>query len=337
MTTITLVGFGVAGQLLLSHILETVPAGKVTIIDPDFIGGDLAREYHSINTNTTIGTTVECLTTMPTIWTETIRALQSRGATTDTLPISKLASDIRKVGHQLASKCLQVYDEVQEASWDPSKKQWTLYFKSGRAPQTTTILYICTGMKPRQEDYGIPSIPLRIALDPVALGHTVSPGQHILVIGASHSATLILKHLHGLPDIRATCLYRGSPFKYSRDGHANGIKQESADIADAILKGEYSNLTMASMDDIKTVVGAFRRCDWLIQATGFASYIPLLTDVNRAPIHVTWDPATGLAKEVEQCQTFGACQPNVTNDISVGAFVDQISVRWPLLKMLIQV
>lgn len=340
---ITLVGFGVAGQLLLSHILEIVPAYKIAIVDPDFIGGSLAREYRTIQTNTTIGQKVTSLSTMPPIWSETISALKQRGGTTDCLPVSSLVADIRTVAHTMAAKCVQLYGEIQEASWDKDEKKWSLYFKHSNVLYTTSILCICTGMIPRQEDYGIPIIPLHIALDPIALKQTISPGQSIVVVGSAHSGTLILKHLNTLPTIQVTCIYKGStPFKFARDGQYGGIKQESETIGDAIMNGEYTNLRLVSLNDTHAIAKAFRSCTWIIQATGFKATIPPLFVKGREPLNVSWDPATGLS-EAPQAQTFGACVPSTTTvdgkaypDISVGSFVCQMGVRWPLLKRQIQ-
>jgi hypothetical protein len=340
---ITLIGFGVAGQFLLSHILELVPAYKVAIVDPDFIGGDLARHYSAIRSNTMIKQKVGSLSKLPSVWSETIESLKKRGADDDTVSLAGLAADIRLTGNKLASKCACIYDKVSQASWNPDMKLWTLAFASGRPSQTTSIMCFCTGMSPRQEDYGIPSIPLSVALDPTALARTVNPGQHVTVVGSAHSATLILKHLNAIPNVSVSCLYKNKQFKFARDGNYDGIKKESADIADAILKGEYADLTMIKSIDIKNVSKVIRKCDWLIQATGFQAIFPELKMADGTAISAIWNPSTGLSEVVPQAQAFGACVPGVTEldgkqfpDISIGSFVDQLDIRWPLLNSLIR-
>jgi len=333
---ITLVGFGVAGQLLLSHILQIVPKHQVCIVDPDFIGGDLARDYRAVTTNTMIGQKIESLKES---WPSIATALAKRGELTDCVLLSDLIHDIRESSHDYARGCKQIYDTVKDISWSAETKTWTLNFQS-RPSHTTSIVCICTGMEPRQEDYGIPIIPLRIALDPVALKQTVSDGQHVIVFGSSHSATLILKSLHEL-SISTTCIHHTkTPFKYDRDGNYGGIKQESAVIADAILRGEYKALTLVALSDVKGLSNAIRRADWCIQAVGFSPRIPNIIGIDSQPV---WDPATGLTDQMTHIQCYGACVPNKTlvgtiayPDISVGAFVDQIGVRWPLLKKLIE-
>jgi len=340
---ITLIGFGVAGQFLLSHILELVPAYKIAVIDPDFIGGDIARYYSAIKSNTMIGDKVESLSKLPSIWSETIESLKKRGASDNTVSLAHLISDIRLTGHKIASKCACIYDRVSQVEWNKDNKLWTLRFASNKPPQTTNIICFCVGMIPRQEDYGIPSIPLSIALDPLALERIIQPGQNITVIGSAHSGTLVLKHLNAINNISVNCLYKDIPFKFARDGVYGGIKKESADIADSIINNGYKNLTMVKITDMKGVSKALRGCDWVIQASGFHSNFPEFKVNNAAAFIPKWDTNTGLSSDLPQAQAFGACVPGVTEkdgkvypDISVGSFVDQLTVRWPLLKALIQ-
>ena len=344
-TPITLIGFGVAGQLLLSHILDILPAYKIAIVDPDFIGGDLARDYRSINTNTTIQQKVDAFMSISNgKWVNTATALKTRGDLNGCLSIASLAEDIRQTGHKMAASCNQIYDEVLNAMWDTTSKLWTLTFKSKRPTHSTSVICVCSGILPRQEDCGIPIIPLRIALDPSALAKTVSPGQTVTIIGSAHSATLIIKHLNSLSDVRSICIYRGSePFRYARDGYYDGIKQESAVIADSIMKGEYSRLSLVHISDIHALSNALRKSNWIIQATGFDSRMIKFMDSLKAELQPNWDPATGLATELPQVQAFGACVPNITildgkkfPDISVGSFIDQLVIRWPLLEKTIE-
>lgn len=342
MSNITLIGFGITGQFLLSYILDVIPANKITIIDPDFLGGDLARHYGSIRSNTTIENKLRALDKLPPVWSETISSLKARGDPSETVFLGDLITDLRKTSVRLASSCHTIYDRVEKAVWSDELKQWSLHLKSG-AKHLSQIVCFCGGMSPRQEDYGIPIIPLSIALDQERLKRLIRDGQQVVVVGSAHSATLILKNLNNISDIKVTCLYRGSkPFKFARDGQYSGIKQESADIADAIEKGLYTDLMMVPITNIKAVSKATRKADWIIQALGFDPVFPVILNGDTVVVP-TWDPSTGLASELQNAQAFGACVPNTTTvndtkfpDISLGSFVDQMSIRWPLLKALIQ-
>ena len=340
---ITLIGFGVAGQFLLSHILEVVPGYKVTIVDPDFMGGDLARYYSAVQSNTKISQKVESISKLPSVWSETVDALKKRGGSDDTVLLANLISDIRLTGNKLTSRCSTIYDKVSQAIWNPDTKIWTLVFASGRASQTASIVCFCTGMTPRQEDYGIPIIPLSTALDQNALMRVVNPGQRVTVLGSAHSATLVLKHLNSIPAVTVTCIYRGSKFKFARDGAYSGIKKESADIADAILRNEYTGLTMIKSTEINEISKTLRKSDWIVQASGFQATFPEIIILDGATFTPAWDSNTGLDASIPQAQAFGACVPGVTEkdgntfpDISLSSFVDQLTIRWPLLKSMIQ-
>ena len=339
---ITLIGFGVAGQLLLSHILESIDSSNITIIDPDFIGGDLAREYSAIQSNTTIGHKVHKLTLPenPSDWKEIATALTKCGPSDVCLPLIDLAKAIRSKAIQKASQCTCIYDTVTELVWSETTRQWTIHCASSKIIQSQMIC-LSTGMIPRQEDYGVPKIPLHIALDPAQLSRIVSKGDHVIVFGLSHSGTLILKHLYAIPTITTTGIYKGSePFKFDRDGHYGGIKKESAEIADLILKGDYADrLTLQSMSQSSAIYKAIRSADWIIQAIGFQSRVPIIRSASDSTLKPVWKCETGECLGFPQILSFGACNPSETEvngsrypDISVTSFIDQINKRLPLLK-----
>lgn len=339
---ITLIGFGIAGQLLLSYILDLVPGHNVTIIDPDFVGGDLMRDYSGIHSNTTIGKKIESLAKLPGNWSDTINGLKMRGGSDDTVLLADLVSDMRKSSSRHSASCDQIYDKVQKTIWNQEHKRWFLHLESG-SEYTTAIICFCGGMYPRQKDYGIPIIPLSTALDEGRLSRIVEKGNNVIVFGSAHSATLVLKNLNNIPGVNTTCIYRGNrPFRYARDTEYDGIKKESADIADLITKGSYTNLSLISTNEICSISKALRKANWLVQATGFLPRFPEII-IGSATIAPTWDGITGLAEGVQQAQAFGACVPGTTcinekvyPDISLGSFVEQIEKRWPILKLAIQ-
>lgn len=339
-TPITLIGFGIAGQLLLSYILDDIPGNKITVIDPDFIGGDFIRQpYGSIKSNTTISQMTD---KMSDNWSKTSEALKSRGELTDTVRLSDIGNDMKLTGLELAAKCITVYDKVVKMIWNNDKKRWTLELESGLLRETS-IVCLCSGIISRQEDYCIPTIPISIALDEASLMRIVNPGQRVIVVGSSHSATHILKNLKAISDVSVTCFYRGDkPFRFARDGAYDGIKQESAEVADSILSGQYSMLTLVNTSNLKEVCAHARSADWIIQAVGFKAVMPIIVSDNTI-IEPLWDSKTGLCTNLSQLQAFGACVPDTTTihekeytDISISSFIDQLVIRWPILKSNIQ-
>lgn len=329
-TPVTVVGFGIAGQFLMSYICQYIqPSSKlISVIDPDFLGGDLQRQYHSVKSNTTIQQAIDALSILPPIWSQ-VSASFSEADTTSTLPLGNLASELHAVGRTLLSKCTCYYDTLTRAQWNQEERRWTLSLASG-VVYTTDILCLCSGIIPRQEDYGIPTIPLYKALDSSALGKLIRKDDKVVVVGSSHSGTLVLRNLHEIPTVQTTCICRG-PFKYARDGHKSGIKEESANIADSIRAGEYTRLTMVHTSDLPAVSKALRTSSWLIQATGFQESIVPCFDPSGVQYSLRWDPVTGKSLTMESVYAFGACVPNEQGDVSLVAFAEQLQTRWPPL------
>jgi hypothetical protein len=162
-STITLIGFGISGQILLSYILTILAAHNITIIDPDFVGGDLAREYGAIQSNTTIETkvrSIESLVSMTgtiTNWSNTISSLKGKGSSDSTVNLSDLASDIRITGIEMANKVKCIYDIVSAATWVPEENLWHLTLGNGKT-HTTQVVCFCTGMLPKKEVNQAPKI-----------------------------------------------------------------------------------------------------------------------------------------------------------------------------------
>jgi hypothetical protein len=78
---ITILGFGVSGQLLVCQLLEILKGSQITIIDSNFSGGDLMCNYSGIKSNTTIGQKADRLTQEDSIddWKEIGLWLSKRG------------------------------------------------------------------------------------------------------------------------------------------------------------------------------------------------------------------------------------------------------------------
>lgn len=328
-----------AGQLLLSHILDSLPAHEVAIIDPDFLGGDLCREYGSIRSNTTIGQKADSLRACHQGLQVVADALEKVGDRDSTICLSDLIQPLRAKAIELARGCQFLQTNVTRLMWKSEEKQWYIYLSDGRT-HVSHIVCLATGMKPRHSDCEIPSIPLRIALDSAAVKRIVHPGNKVLVIGSAHSGTLCIRNILDIKKTQVTCLYRGTtPFRYARDGAYDGIKQESAEIADAIQEGKYgSRIQMISTRNTAEVLCAARRANWIVQAIGFDARLPDII-VDSEVIIPEWNPSTGRDSRCPRLTCFGACVPNKSEvegihfpDISLGSFVDQIPLRWPLVK-----
>jgi thioredoxin reductase len=153
---------------------------------------------------------------------------------------------------------------------------------------------LCTGADPRILQYPKPSIPLEIALSPSILRSYLQGGERIVVFGTSHSGTLILRNLRRI-GCRTTAVYRGVPFRWARNHDPEGLKQESATIADEIVGHAWGSdtPTLLPLESNVELVRAIMEADYIIYATGFERRHPMLRGMDGSPVG-TFDPTTAL-------------------------------------------
>jgi hypothetical protein len=129
-------------------------------------------------------------------------------------------------------------------------------------------LVLATGAAPKILDLPKPIIPLAAALTPALLQNYVTPADRVAVFGTAHSGTLALKNLRAAGVTRLTALHKGdTPFYFARDGHTEGVKQESATIADSILAEKW--VTLVSLDDFAAAHRAAAEATAVVYAIGF--------------------------------------------------------------------
>jgi len=316
------VGSGVAGLLFLWHIQESkqILPQDIIIVDPHHDGGDLQRKWGSVKSNTT--------------WSQTLAVfgLSQWKDLDPTKPASLYHSIslLRHIMRDFLSHCEVVHGLVEHIEKQESMWSVTLQDKSN---YTVKAVILAHGAEPKQLSLPIPSIPLECALTKSRLETYVGTTSRVLLFGTSHSGTLIMKHLHEL-GIQTTAFYNTTkPFYFARDGEYDGIKQESADIADAILSKQYSKLQLSHLTDTAQVIKASRKADWVIYAMGFqARYIRNL--------NVSYDGKTGELTESPGIWGFGIAFPNkadngVNWDVSIPSFSAHIEKQMPsILKYL---
>ena len=90
------------------------------------------------------------------------------------------------------------------------------------------------------------------------------------MFGTAHSGTILLKHLHEL-NIPTVAVYNTeTPFLFHRDGHYDGIKEGSEQIADAILRGEYPRCKLLSWSEPLELYKVLQKTTKVIYSIGFA-------------------------------------------------------------------
>jgi hypothetical protein len=316
-----IIGFGLSGMLTYLKLIESgVSPSNILIFDPDFIGGDLARSYSSIESNTIWKSVIDIFPEAESLFPEL-----DKDKTTNVLYLPKVLE-------ALCSKTLNLSELyptfVSKLTYNCNK--WTI--ETSNETYLVDIVYLCQGGQPKTQNIPGKWIPLSIALDKDLLKRYVNPVNYYTVFGLSHSGTLILKNLLDL-DIHVNAIYKTPmPFEYSRDGFYSGIKQESEKIADAILRGDYPKLKLIRATDIDSVARAIKKSSNFISAIGFEPRRIEIIVEGSSKDSLKYSSETALIDECPNCYGFGMAYPSFSvindkkhNDISFSAFYRQIS------------
>ena len=331
MSSICIVGAGVTGLLLLLLFQEAgVDMSKITIIDPHFDGGDLARKWTAVQSNTPLSKTINAIQAiLPNV------KLPPHGDTSKTTPLVELPQLIRILCAKGLSECTQIHGTCLESNYDSSSSKWTVRVATGSGIKEilSDRLVFTQGSEPRTLDIPIPSIPLEIAIDEKRLQHYVRPGQRVMVFGTMHSGTLIIRNASNL-GATVTAMYNSdAPFYWDRDGVYDGIKREAAEIADDIVAGKIP-VSLVPVQDTAKVIRASRDADWVVYAMGFSMRESIKVSVDGVAKSIKgYDGSTGKLREVP-AWGFGIAYPNrapdgVHWDVSVAAFLEHMKPQIP--------
>lgn len=316
---VCILGCGVTGYLLLHNLEKNgVSPDQVIVIDPTFLGGDLCEKWCSVRSNTT--------------WQQLLSAVPFPGVLPERY--TNIAADspchlryyveyLREIVKPYMMKCELHSTYATKAIYE--KNQWNVTLKNQESPLLVDTLLLATGSEPKQLDLPYPSIPLQVALNKEKLSDLVQKGNHILVFGTAHSATLIVGNLVEL-GANVTNFYASSkPFYFDRDGDYDGLKQDAAIIADKILAKELP-VQLVSVQDTAAVIRHTKNVDGVVYAIGFEPRNPFgLKDYNRE---------TGELIGVSNAWGFGIAYPKRASDgihwdVSIPAFQTHIEQQMP--------
>jgi hypothetical protein len=328
---ICIVGAGVTGLSLLLLLKE---AGhdlkRVCIIDPYFDGGDLARRWGGVTSNTPWSKTSDALKRVGVAGAGT-----SRHDPAATTPLFEIAEAVRaEAGGLLRLVGRQIQGEATRAEYSVADKVWSVWV--GGAHVKARALLLVPGAEPRTLDLPIARIPLEIALDRGQLSRYVKPRQKVLVFGTMHSGTLVMRNLVDCSANVVGLYNTDAPFYWDRDGAYDGIKMEAADVADAIVAGRIPVELVQTQRDTSALIRASMEADWVVYAMGFRPrLIPLKVDGVEKSAGV-YDGLTGALTEVPCAWGFGIAYPNrapdgVHWDVSVAAFLDHMKPQMPAI------
>lgn len=328
MKTTCVIGAGITGLLFLLLLQEAgADLSKVTIIDPFYDGGDLARKWTSVMSNTPWSKTVQALNTCC----PSLSVTTSTDPTAST-PLIEIAHLIRTLSEPVLKKVTQLQGSVTSANY--TQGQWTVTASLGGTQKTLQVqqLILAQGGEGKTMDLAIPSIPLEIALDSARLSSYIKPNATVVIFGTMHSGTLVIKNLASL-GASVTAYYNSpEPFYWDRDGMYDGIKGEAATIADDIVNGTIP-VTLISVKDTAALIRSSRVADWVVYAMGIAPrMVKLQVDGVDTP-STQYNETTGKLRELP-AWGFGVAYPNrapdgIHWDVGVAPFLDHMKKQIP--------
>ncbi|KAH7028626.1 pyridine nucleotide-disulfide oxidoreductase-domain-containing protein [Macrophomina phaseolina] len=335
------VGGGPAGITVLGNLLEhkdKLPAQRLLWVDPHFRAGRVNARYREVPSNTAVKLFIQ--------WAEAVAPLRS---IVEKTPQPNAVTALRELpqdkGCELskaADLCLMLTDglakendvqqhmgKVTQATFDKTTKHWTVSLDDG-APVTTPTVVLCTGSSPISQplpiveqltDLRLRSLHLDTALTPSILAKTFDPEEPVTVavVGASHSAILVLMNLSTLaasshPNLRVKWFTRNK-LRYAEymDGWIlrdnTGLKGQAAQWARENLEDEVFAQSPVSKCIKKVWMqreaeeAAYKRelpgCTHVVQAVGYKrDALPKLaiTEGEGAPaepLDVIYDHLTG--------------------------------------------
>lgn len=334
MYDLCILGAGITGLSLLLLLQETGrPLSRIAIVDPYFDGGDLARRWTSVPSNTPWSKTVQALRqACPHIQ---LAAYHDAIPPENSTPLVRIAELLRTCAAPCLRSVYQVQGWATQASYSTSDRCWTVHVRGCTTPIESRIVVFAQGADPRMMNLPISSIPLEIALDGRRLRQYVSSGQRVLVFGTMHSGTLVMRNVVDC-SANVVGLYNTvQPFSWDREGAYDGLKREAAEIADAIIAKQLP-VELVHVQDTAAVIRASATADWVIYAMGFQPRRISIWVDGVEKDECAYDGATGALKDVPAAWGFGVAYPNrapdgVHWDVSVAAFLAHMKAQMPAL------
>jgi hypothetical protein len=323
-----IVGFGIAGQLLVLELLQrNISPEKIIVFDENFLGGALVTQYGEVTSNTPWEKTRKALAEYPQWSTHVLQKGDQAFQLSQCMPVSTIARYCLDVATLASSTVEKLTTRVKSIQQTIDSGFWTVTHTFGT--QHVKKLFLCHGAEEKAFELCLPRLSLPIALDKSALAKHVTTSDSILVFGLSHSGTIVLKHLGELMIPTIAVYNTPQPFMYARDGIYDGIKEDSATIADTILAGKYPSIKLQKFDETFPLLNAVRKATKVIYAIGFTPHV-----LDGQP--TVYDSTTATLGQ--NLFGYGIAFPGSTEhngkkyvDVSVLSFQEQIRRTLPII------
>lgn len=321
------VGAGPAGVTCVGNLLER-KVEPILWVDDKFNGGRVNAQYREVPSNTKVGLFIDFATAVSAFrkivsgapsrsrWEEPSESDSVSVGNKDKLQNLRRLDATKGCDLSHAADMVVMLTEglkktpgivtqkgrVGEAVLDEASLRWTVRLKNENQPAQdissvqTQRLILCTGSSPTETPLPgnvehLPDLDLDTALSPTKLSHIMSPlgPTTVSVIGASHSAILVLRNLYNLassskPDLKVRWLTRHA-LRYAEfmDGWIlrdnTGLKGEVAGWAkqnlepEAFSKSDVSNYITTISYESGAEKEVFEKhlpgSDFVIQAIGY--------------------------------------------------------------------
>lgn len=329
MNNICIVGAGVTGLSMLLLLQQSgTDLSKVVIIDPHFDGGDLARKWAAVQSNTPLSKSTTAITAA-----NPLCVFPPDLDTTGTTKLIEIVHHLTTHVGPILKKVQQTKGTVLQANYSSEQQRWSIQLEN-RVEIVAKRLILATGSEPRTLDIPIPSIPLENALDVNRLQHYIKPGKRAIVFGTMHSGTIVIRNLVSC-GAHVTALYKSpEPFYWARDGAYDGIKEEAAQIADDIVQKKLA-VELVPIQDTSRVIRSSSAADWVVFAMGFEARNTIkvsVDNVNKSSLN--YNKHTGALEGLSAAWGFGIAYPNsapdgIHLDVSVAAFLEHMKPQIP--------
>jgi cation diffusion facilitator CzcD-associated flavoprotein CzcO len=326
MNDICIIGAGVTGLSLLLLLQES--GANIAIIDPHFDGGDLARRWTAVKSNTPWSKTIGALaTTCPSLILP--KSQHEPGSTTS---LVEIAHYIRDAAMPILKRVQQVQGTATKANYVSDLGAWVIQVEAGgkTLEMKAKRIVLAPGGESKALDLPIPSIPLEIAIDSSRLQHFIKPAQRVVVFGTMHSGTLVIRNAVKCGANVIAYYNSKEPFYWDRDGVYDGIKEEAAEIAEDIVSGKIP-VEVVPIENTSRVIRTSHYADWVVYAMGFQSRSTVQVSVNGVAIQapLKYNGTTGQINDAPFAWGFGIAYPNLAPDgihwdVSVAAFLEHM-------------
>ncbi len=296
--TWTIVGAGPAGIAVVGLLLDLGVDGRtITWLDPEFNIGRLGKYYYHVPGNAKAIDYISFINQCHTFQEYSSPALESLRMhdPNEFCTLAIIISPLQDITHYLRGKVVARKNRITQLNFE--NEEWQIALNNDMQFSSHNVV-LATGSHPQTLNYPCKEeVPLDLALDKQTLVKLVERDETIALVGGSHSAMLILKHLYELGIQRIINFFR-HPITYYYDmgegnpTNPNGLRGTVAKWAYTILEKQQPPSIMRMQSTPISRSSWLPVCNKIIYAIGYErNEIPFLNNNSQ---QLDYDSSTGL-------------------------------------------